>query len=87
MLYLLQDGLHDSTQREKQMKRFVIAIALACVLSVSALAGDIHTTGAPSPGDVPSTDSPAPGDMPTGDQDDGNQGSGGIALLILDWLF
>ena len=31
------------------MKRFVLAVALACVLSGTALAGDIHTTGAPSP--------------------------------------
>lgn len=34
------------------MKRFAMAIALACVLSVSALAGDIHTVGAPAPGDT-----------------------------------
>ena len=34
------------------MKRFVLAIALACALSGTALAGDIHSTGAapaPSP--------------------------------------
>lgn len=72
------------------MKRFVMAIALACVLSVSALAGDIHTTGAPSP-----VAPPAPGDMGNGgnqgsgnlNDDDGSQGAGGFALLILDWLF
>jgi opacity protein-like surface antigen len=31
------------------MKRFALAIALACVLSGSALAGDVHSTGAPAP--------------------------------------
>ena len=30
------------------MKRFALAIALACVLSGSALAGEVHTPGAPS---------------------------------------
>jgi hypothetical protein len=52
------------------MKRFALAIALACVLSGSALAGDSHSTGAPTPGDPP-----PPGDMGNG----GNQGSGGLA--------
>jgi hypothetical protein len=32
------------------MKRLLIAIALTCILSVSAFAGDIPMTGAPSPG-------------------------------------
>lgn len=31
------------------MKRFALAVALACVLSASVLAGDIHSTGAPEP--------------------------------------
>lgn len=31
------------------MRRFLLAITLACVLSGSALAGDIHTVGAPAP--------------------------------------
>jgi hypothetical protein len=31
------------------MKRFVIAIALACAISGTALAGDIHSTGASEP--------------------------------------
>lgn len=63
------------------MKRFALAIALACVLSGSALAGDIHTVDAHAPGDVPSTDAPAPGDM-------GNGGLAAQALLtILDLVF
>lgn len=71
------------------MKRFAMTIALVCVFSVSALAGEIHVAGAPSPAD-PS----AVGDMGNGRNqgsgnidDDGNQGAGGIALLILDLLF
>ena len=31
------------------MKRFALAVALVCVLSGAALAGDMHTTGAPAP--------------------------------------
>jgi hypothetical protein len=31
------------------MKRFVITVALVCVLSVSALAGEVPTGGAPQP--------------------------------------
>ena len=31
------------------MKRFALAVALACVLSGTALAGDSSTAGAPSP--------------------------------------
>ena len=58
------------------MKRFLGAMALACVFSVSALAGDVPTGGftSPQPGDVPTggVTSPAPsgttspGDVPTG---------------------
>jgi hypothetical protein len=50
------------------MKRFALAIALACVLSGTALAGDIPSTGAPAPGDIPSTGAPSPalaGDIPS----------------------
>ena len=34
------------------MKRFVITVALACALSGTALAGNIPTSGAPSPGEI-----------------------------------
>jgi len=37
------------------MKRFLIALTLTCVLSVSAMAGDIPTVGAPAP--APTTQS------------------------------
>ena len=54
------------------MKRFFGAIALACVFSVPALAGDVPTSGvtSPAPGDVPTsgisaTGTTSPGDLPT----------------------
>jgi len=58
------------------MKRFLVTLALTCVLSGTALAGDIPTMGVPSPapdgtaqtalpGDIPTSDSTSPGDMPT----------------------
>ena len=62
ILFLLQVVLHPQIQREKQkMKRFVIAVALACVLSGTAMAGEIHSVGAAAPppppasGEIPST--------------------------------
>lgn len=50
------------------MKRLLIAIALTCVLSSSALAGDIPSVGAPSPapaGASQTSISPSPGEIPT----------------------
>jgi len=55
------------------MKRFFGAIAFACLLSASTFAGDLPTSGtpSPSPGDLPTSGSPAPmsttspGDLPT----------------------
>jgi hypothetical protein len=37
------------------MKRFLIALALTCVLSGSVLAGDIDTVGAPAPASTQSS--------------------------------
>jgi hypothetical protein len=57
------------------MKRLLSAIALTCLLAVSALAGDLPTAGvtSPSPGDLPTagvtsqaTGTTSPGDLPTG---------------------
>lgn len=31
------------------MKRFALAVALACALSSTTLAGDVHTAGSPAP--------------------------------------
>jgi hypothetical protein len=50
------------------MKRFAMIIALTCVLSGTALAGDIPSSGAPAPGDIPSSGAPSParaGDVPS----------------------
>ena len=48
------------------MKRFLSIVALACVLSSSALAGDIPSGGAPVPGPNGATASTEPGDIPSG---------------------
>ncbi|MEK6282516.1 MAG: hypothetical protein AABN95_19315 [Acidobacteriota bacterium] len=79
------------------MKRFLAAIALACALSVSALAGDVptsgftspepagptQTTGATSPGEIPSV----PGDVPTsGFQQQVSDGALSALLSVLGLL-
>ena len=81
------------------MKRFALAIALACALSGSALAGDIATPGAPAPGDQGASgvvgDMDGGGAAATGDMgngiDEGEMGSGRLAapviLAILDLVF
>lgn len=51
------------------MKRFVMTIALTCVLSGSALAGDIPSVGftAPPPDETtPTTTLTTPGEVPSG---------------------
>jgi hypothetical protein len=51
------------------MKRFLTVIALTCVLSSSALAGDIPSVGKPSPapaGTSQTTTSTSPGEIPSG---------------------
>ena len=54
------------------MKRFLMTIVLTCLLSASALAGDIPSVGVaqpspPAPGDVPTVgaSAPAPGEIPS----------------------
>ena len=49
------------------MKRFLMTIALVCVLAGFAMAGEMPTCGAPSPapGDMPTIGSTAPADIPT----------------------
>lgn len=71
----------------QKMKRFVLAITLACALSATALAGEISTTGAPAPGNTPIGGEPAPGETLGSGRTDGDMGAGGLALLILDLLF
>lgn len=50
------------------MKRFVGAMALGCVFSVSALSGELPTGGSPSPTPTGTSQTTAnsPGDLPTG---------------------
>lgn len=55
------------------MKRFVMTMALTCLLSVSAFGGQIPTVGdappPPAPGQIPTvgSNSPTPGDVPSVD--------------------
>lgn len=44
------------------MKRFLVSLTLTFVLSVSALAGDIPTIGAPEPAPGETQTPPAPGE-------------------------
>lgn len=71
------------------MKRLLMAITLACVVSGTALAGEMPTVIAPPapdatvetviPGEVTTGDSAAPGEMPTCGLS--------IVLTILDLVF
>jgi len=47
------------------MKRLILAVAFVCVLSVTAIAGEIPTTGAPVPGEIPTTGASIAGEIPT----------------------
>lgn len=49
------------------MKRLLITLALTCVLSVPALAGDIPTVPGTQPQPNGATSAPAPGDIPISD--------------------
>jgi hypothetical protein len=71
------------------MRRFLMTIALTCVLSGSALAGEMPTCGLASeeptmdqpvqPGHVPTSDSTSPGDIHSIDVS--------ILLTVLDLVF
>ena len=47
------------------MRRFILGAALASVLSVSAMAGEIPSGGAPNPGEIPSGGSSIAGEIPS----------------------
>lgn len=47
------------------MKRFMLAVATTCILSVSALAGEMPTMGVVAPTPDPVVATTTPGDMPT----------------------
>ncbi|HEY6230937.1 MAG TPA: hypothetical protein VIW64_06730 [Pyrinomonadaceae bacterium] len=72
------------------MNRFALAIALSCVLTVTALAGEIHSTGAPEPGEIHTTGSSDPGDIPSTNNASPGDIPGvdlSIVLTITDLLF
>jgi hypothetical protein len=72
------------------MKRLLVVLTLTCVLSVSAMAGDIPTIGAPSPAPTPNGMTAEPGDMPTvGSTSPGDIPTCGMSvwLTILDFAF
>ncbi|HZE63037.1 MAG TPA: hypothetical protein VE056_04120 [Pyrinomonadaceae bacterium] len=48
------------------MKRFFMASALACVFSISTLAGEIPTDGSPKPQSQQATSPTRLGDIPSG---------------------
>ena len=88
---LLPVVLHPQlSQGETKMNRFALAIALSCVLTVTALAGEIHSTGAPEPGEIHTTGSPDPGDIPSTNNASPGDIPGvdlSIVLTITDLLF
>jgi hypothetical protein len=52
------------------MKRFLMTVALTCILSMSALAGEIPTVGVAQPppsGTTQTTSAASPGDIPSTD--------------------
>jgi hypothetical protein len=72
------------------MKRFLSAIALACVFSISALAGDVPISGVPSPppsGTIQTTSDALPGDVPSGSYSEQMSDAALSTLLsALAWL-
>ena len=49
------------------MKRFMVMIAITCILSVPAWAGEVPTGDNAPPAPAHMTSAPAPCDVPTGD--------------------
>jgi opacity protein-like surface antigen len=72
------------------MKRFLMTMALACVLSSSALAGDIPSGGAPSPAPnelTQTTKATSPGEVQTSDwADQLSEGALSALLTVLGLL-
>ncbi len=67
------------------MKRFVMAIALASVLSVPVVGGDIPTADFVPPPPPPAPSAISPGDIPTGDF--GQRISNEAKLIVLRTIF
>ena len=67
------------------MKHFVIAVALVCALSVSALGGQVPTGGIappPPPGDGVTTSSTSPGQVPTGGLTEQSTTNSALTVLL-----
>ena len=73
------------------MRRLALAIALACVVSVVARAGEIHTTGAPEPsapttltttGEIHSGDAPAPGEIHSTDAPEPQESTTVLTIVL-----
>lgn len=74
------------------MKRFLSVVALVCVLSSSALAGDIPTGGEPAPGSNGAPTSTEPGQIPSGgtptpSTEPGDIPTDGLAALLAVFCF
>ena len=73
------------------MKRFLAAIFITCVLSVSALAGDIPISGSPAPATSEPTTSAqasetAPGDIPSDGRTELSSEALSALLSVLSFL-
>jgi hypothetical protein len=84
---LLQAFLHPQITKENKMKRLILAVAFVCVLSVTAIAGEIPTTGAPVPGEIPTTGASIAGEIPTtGARVAQSSGTNSVVTAILTLL-
>ncbi len=68
------------------MKRLFVAISLTCVLSVSALAGEVPTVGVPQPPPSATTGLNSSEDMPTGSTDQISGEALSALLTVLSFL-
>ena len=65
------------------MKRLLMTVGLVCILSSSALAGDVPTVGSPAPTGTVTTTPTSPGDIPTGGLADQTSSATLSALLTV----
>jgi hypothetical protein len=64
------------------MKRFLPAIALVCVFSIPAVAGDIPTLGSPQPPPQGTAAPNSPGDIPTSGAAEQELSSDALSALL-----
>ena len=71
------------------MKRLLMSVALACVFSSSAFAGDIPSVGSPAPPPPPSKatmETTEPGDIPTSGRSELSSEALSALLSVLSFL-